>query len=331
MIFTISYRDKNGRKASIDIEAQSKADVWPELKRRGISAISVSEGSQAKKKVNKVSFNRTFLTTFVIATIGIGVIYLLLNLPESKEGIATPAVDTKPKVQTVKESPRTVKTKAPAEKPKDEKMHFGVPHSEWVKLTRAEKVALGQAAYDAEAAKIDSTYLERKRAHDAEIAARPFKYTSENVIANIFSLDYGDNVLMVDFHPTLQEDFIKSFNEPIVINEEDDDATKQLKRDMIELKPKIKALLDKGHTLPEILDDYRKSIAKVHELEVNLRKELDQIKRTATSVDEVKDYIEAANKMMLDAGAKTFTYDLSEGAIRKIMINAERAERGEIK
>ena len=211
----------------------------------------------------------------------------------------------------------------------NEKIHFGVPHSEWVKLSHEEKVALGQAAYDAEAAKIDSTYLERKKAHDAEIAARPFKHTSENVISSIFSLNYGDHVLMGDFHPTLQEDFLKSLNDPIVINDDDSEEVRLQKEEMIALKPKIKELLDKGYTLKEILDDYRSSIAKVQELEFNLRKELDEIKRTSTSVDEVRDFIAAANKMMLDAGAKNFTYHLSEGAIRKILINAERSQQGE--
>ena len=329
MTFTIFYRDKLGKRASIEIDAPNKSALWPELKSLGISPISITEGS-VKTKSQKhipISFIIILFAAFLIGVIVITNIFYDNNEKNTSQPIKPPK-STITKIPPNSSTPARAQTPA---KPKDEKMHFGIPHSEWIKLSRAEKVAIGQAAYDAEAAKIDSTYLARKKAHDAEIAARPFKYTSENVIANVFALDYGDNVLMAEFHPTLQEDFLKSLNDPIVIKENDDEDTRRLKKDMIELKPKIKALLDQGHTLPEILDDYRKSIAKVYELEVNLRRELDDIKRKSTSVEEVKDFIEAANQMMLEAGAKSFTYNLSAGAIRKIMINAERAKQGENK
>ena len=210
-----------------------------------------------------------------------------------------------------------------------EKMHFGVPHSEWVKLSHVQKVALGQAAYDAEAAKTDPTYMDRKKAHDAEVAARPFKYMSENVVANIFSLKPSDNVLMYEFHPKMEEDFLKSFSDEIVINETDSDEIKDLKKNMIYLKPQIRKMMEDGHKLSDILDDYRKTIAKAYTLETNLRRELDKIKRTATSVDDVNDFIKAANLMLKDVGVESFTYNLSRGAIKRIQMNAENS--GEVK
>lgn len=219
----------------------------------------------------------------------------------------------------------TVTTNAPVKSAKTEKMHFGVPHSEWVKLSHAQKVALGQAAYDAEAAKIDPTYMDRKKAHDAEVAARPFKYMSENVVANIFSLKPGDNVLMYEFHPKMEEDFLKSFSDEIVIRDTDSDEVKELKKNMIYLKPQIKKMMEEGHKLSDILNDYRKTIAKAYTLETNLRRELDKIKRTATSVDDVNDFIKAANLMLKDVGVESFTYNLSRGAIKRIQMNAENS------
>lgn len=335
MNFTVKYRDKSGDTKLLVLDVPSKAAVWPELKKRGISALSVREGTAKMSKPSggkSPSAVRGIVAGLVVVALAIGAWFFFMD------GKPAPKADGEQKPKKIKEvkpekpkptKPTTSTNKTEVTKPKpNEKMHFGVPHSEWIKLSHEEKVALGQAAYDAEAAKIDSTYLERKKAHDAEIAARPFKHTSENVISSIFSLNYGDHVLMGDFHPTLQEDFLKSLNDPIVINDDDSEEVKRQKEEMIILKPKIKELIDKGYTLKEILNDYRNSIAKVQELEFNLRKELDEIKRTSTSVEEMREFIEAANKMMLDAGAKNFTYHLSEGAIRKILINAERAEQG---
>lgn len=335
MTFTVKYREKTGETKSLVLDVQDKDALWAELKKRGISALAVQEGAVKMRRTGGKSPSalRGILAGGCFVALAALVAWFFFKFKDEQK--PTPLTDDNNPKCAREVSPDKSKfakplantNKTEVAKP-NEKMHFGVPHSEWVKLSHAEKVALGQAAYDAEAAKIDSTYLERKKAHDAEIAARPFKYTSENVISSIFSLNYGDHVLMGDFHPTLQDDFLKSLNDPIVINDDDSEEVRRQKKEMVALKPKIKELLDKGYTLKEVLDDYRNAIAKVQELEFNLRKELDQIKRTSTSVDEVRDFIEAANKMMLDAGAKNFTYHLSEGAIRKILINAERAQHG---
>ena len=73
MIFTITYRDKSGGKASIEIEAENRSAVWAELKKRGIFAISVSEGKKPKtQKKNKVS---PAIILACLATVFIGVVY----------------------------------------------------------------------------------------------------------------------------------------------------------------------------------------------------------------------------------------------------------------
>ena len=53
--WTVYFRDKNGSKASVVIEAEDRSGVFAELKRRGISAISVSEGASNKKPRKAVS------------------------------------------------------------------------------------------------------------------------------------------------------------------------------------------------------------------------------------------------------------------------------------
>lgn len=54
--WTVYFRDKNGSKASVVIEAEDRAGVFAELKKRGISAISVAEGA-SNKKPRKVAKN----------------------------------------------------------------------------------------------------------------------------------------------------------------------------------------------------------------------------------------------------------------------------------
>lgn len=49
MTFTVTYRGKDGGRSSLVLDVPSKADLWPELKKRGISALSVKEGGAAKR------------------------------------------------------------------------------------------------------------------------------------------------------------------------------------------------------------------------------------------------------------------------------------------
>ena len=346
MIWTVTYRGKDGLRESMEVESDSRESLFAELRKRGVSAISVEQGGlHVKSRKCVASRSRQSRPSLIGRGIWLGVAAGLLVVvgvalsawwfhPETHSDNPTgTVVERKPKIPKSRPtSAQNPNASAPAAEPaKSEKTHFGVPESEWAKLSHEQKVALAQAAYDEKASKIDSTYLERKKAHDLELANRPFKHTSENIIANVLALRPGDSVLMGDFHPTLESDFLESLNEPITFSENDDENTRQLKREMIELKPQIKALMDKGYSLAEILDDTRKSIAKIQDLERNLRKELDEIKRTATSVADVESFIEAANKMMQDAGVSTFTYPLTKGAIKKIQINAEREKANENK
>ena len=45
MVFTVTYRNESGRRDFLELDVPSKADVWAELKRRGVAAIAVTEGS----------------------------------------------------------------------------------------------------------------------------------------------------------------------------------------------------------------------------------------------------------------------------------------------
>ncbi len=54
MTYTVKYRDKSGDIVELELDVPNKSAVWPELKKRGISALSVREGA-AKKRVSKTS------------------------------------------------------------------------------------------------------------------------------------------------------------------------------------------------------------------------------------------------------------------------------------
>ena len=53
MNFTVKYRDKSGDTALLVLDVPNKDAVWAELKKRGISALSVKEGVVKKRPSKK--------------------------------------------------------------------------------------------------------------------------------------------------------------------------------------------------------------------------------------------------------------------------------------
>lgn len=45
MVFTVTYRNESGQRDFLELDVPSRADVWSELKKQGVAAIAVAEGS----------------------------------------------------------------------------------------------------------------------------------------------------------------------------------------------------------------------------------------------------------------------------------------------
>lgn len=250
----------------------------------------------------------------VVLVAAVGVWWLRPNGESAGE---TPTPQTKQRIKEVASVPARTNAVAGPQRPK--------------KLSREEHLAQLQAKFDAEAMAKDPTFAERRRKFDEWKRSRPFKHTSEIEIAAVLSIRPGDYVLMSDFQGDLEEDFLKHLNDPIVINEDDSDEVKELKKQMIEIKPQLKRQMDKGERLADILNDYRKEMMKVHELKYNLEQELEQIRKKATSVQEVEDFVAAANKMLEEYGTEEVHVPLPPSALRLIERNAASAAQEGVK
>ena len=117
MTFIINYRDKAGRRASFELEASDKSAVWPELKKRGITAISIQEGSgkSNKKLPSSKKLGKVAIIGFLVAIFTGTVIWWM-----SGEENAVIIQDEKGKKQntTIKHTPtNSIKKTKPAKVP----------------------------------------------------------------------------------------------------------------------------------------------------------------------------------------------------------------------
>ena len=162
----------------------------------------------------------------------------------------------------------------------------------------------------------DPGFSNRWERFKAEQAKLPFKHFSENEIATILDTTPGQMVLDTAFHPHFERDFLKSLETPIIPSEDDDEKTIQLKRDMVQAKIILKEAYDRGENITEILKEERAQLIKIHSLRENLFRELKNLEKSAKSVQEIEDYVSAANTMLDDYGAQHIKLPYSKERMR---------------
>lgn len=130
---------------------------------------------------------------------------------------------------------------------------------------------------------------------------RIFAHKSENAIANLMYTVPGTPTFGRTNFTGYQEDFLQSCEEPIIIEDGDDDFTKQLKSDVREMKIVLKDRIDDGENLDEILTEAREELKKL----AAVRKNIESLVRKEASTEgvteeDLEDLRQAAN-MMLEA------------------------------
>lgn len=221
-------------------------------------------------------------------------------------------------------------TPAAAPKPEIEPVETNLPlnvkrdHSE---LTREELLTkVPHWAYSVEDRKrVDPGYAKRHEQFLQRMENCPWKTHADFALATLLFND-GNMGWMPPFNRRFAETFLKSLKTPIIVSHDDPPELQAQKRQLIETKIWLKDQLDDGKDIVAILNDEYNRAKKVSGLRENLKRELRNLEKSAKSVQEVEDYIAAANVMLSQAGAETkFKYSTLRTKVRL----AEEAEKKE--
>ena len=319
MTWQVQIRGKDNRQESICIDAESRSALFAELKKRGISAIRVTELKGRPRKV--VSANRPpsrgkgLLAGLAIVVMGGAVIWFFMSKQEpikevpdakAKKTSKAPAVVVPPKIPTdvIAESEKEVNKKKYPKNP------WGTPIPEELEYKPHWK-------YTAEDyAKIDPGYQARHERFLEEQAKIPWKHPCECEIARLLFVKPGDPVLDMPVSKTFVAQFIKSLDAPIEISEDDSEEVAEQKREMIEVKAYLKEQLDKGEDIVDLLNQERKRLVELNGMRESLLQELREIEKTAKSEADIDTYVEAANIMLKERGAGEIKLPLSASRLR---------------
>jgi hypothetical protein len=120
------------------------------------------------------------------------------------------------------------------------------------------------------------------------------------------------------------KEFLESLKKPIVINDDDSEEDKELKRNVNLAKQELKAAYDRGEDIEKIMLDTRREYQDLAMYKQELRQLIYEYKKTENPSDQdVEDYVTAANKLLEAKGIAP----LNIGPIsrRKLMMMREEA------
>lgn len=159
-----------------------------------------------------------------------------------------------------------------------------------------------------------------------------FLNRADRTIAGLLVIEPGTDLIGDEvFDESFVKAFLKSIQIPIIISKDDDEETRALKRAVIDTKIDLKARLDAGEDIAKTLTDIRRELRELGAYREELKQLIAGKSRDhSMSVDDMKDFVQAANIMLDERGAKPivmpeFYYRQLE--IRNQKIKAHKGER----
>ena len=320
--WTVTYRDKNGSKASVVIEAEDRAGVFAELKKRGISAISVEEGASNKKprkapSSGASSKGRGLIAAAMVVLVAGIVAWWMYNLNEEPRAVSVPE---KNKSVTIKEkSPVGAKQIAK----KEQKAIVIDPKTQIVAVISCQtNTAQGQIC------EIYKTADGKTHRNYRPVRPPIFKHVTDRMLATV--LVHDPHVPMPPLPmgiggADLDKRFLESLKDPIVITDEDSEKDVEKKQRVIEVRELVKELIMQGHHFSDILAEHRSLFNENVKIRSEAMRELNKIHAQGDVEGEHK-YMTAINAALEQMGIEKLDNPLTPEE-RRAQREARRIER----
>lgn len=310
MSYTVTYRNKEGRQEAIQLDAESRAALFAELSKRGISAVRVEESKGKAKKAKqskaaaaprKPSPVRGLFAGIVVIALAVAAWYYLLPTIEQvkvkREKKSSKIAEVKPSLSDVA-TPSAVVTNEPVKAkwtPETDAVHRDKNNQ----IIYDETAPLGSKANPIKFGIVD-------KPGNIKPPRKLYTTFSENYVASLLRHRPGVRIVGGILPANFDEEFKAHIADPIYNDPEDTEEDREIRAQMQELKKEMAGMIADGETPTDIILDARKELNKIADYRADASKELARLKREGASDDEIDDFIAAANVMMERYGAMKF-------------------------
>ena len=126
-----------------------------------------------------------------------------------------------------------------------------------------------------------------------------FDTKAENEIAMFMTMVPGEGLVgSPDYGESFRDEFLKSCETPIIIDEDDTEYEKQLKREMEELKIDLRQRMRNGEDICEIMAETREEMMRLGVVRQQIEGEMRELLSESASAEDFEDCIEAANRIL---------------------------------
>ena len=293
MIWTVTFRDKAGKRTTQEFEAETRAALFRELQQRDIAAIHVIAG-KSQSEFKQQSKIRYISYGILSASLILFLIIMICSLQKdtSYEG------ETEVKYKSFKSLRKNIQkntnvTEYIINNNEDIVPYWDLNEIHTNKLSEAQL----RKWRNVRRPKAEPIVLNRPKAK-YEI----FKYRSENMIAGLLCAKPGQGFIGTPNYKDIDKDFLDSCKHPIIITDDDDAYSVALKQDMIEAKVAIKKQLDSGLRLSDLIQSAREEMRKLSSYRHIASTAIRDMEKSGEPAENVVDFVNEVNKILESKG-----------------------------
>ena len=260
MTFTVTYREKDGARAEIEIEAANRAECVAACKTRGIAPVGIREGRASSRpraaetaaphdggaKPGGGIIWRAAILAAILAGVGSGLWWWLAR------GESQPSQSTKQ--SAAKQKPTAAPATDKPSAPKAAANGKGTPKATGKRPAAKPRPATAATADDPAQSAVVSVET------NAPAVPPPpppvFSNVSDQVIAMALSPSES-GIPPIPLTPDMEKAFLKSLETKIVILDTDDEKVREMKQAVIETRAEVKRLMDGGQTFAQIIREHQ--------------------------------------------------------------------------
>ena len=304
MTFTVTYRGRDGGRASLVLDTPNKDALWAELKKRGISPLSVREGAAKTPKAGKPSPLRGIVAGVAVVALVVGA-YFLFFAPSPSEKPAGGERPDRPKA----EKPKPAKSMAD----KGERPVRPQPSTATAPATNAPATQKDNPNERLDLVAVTNKsgeVMERWRTPDGKTHARLippppiFDNVIDQTLAIALSVPAGHSLPpMPSLGPDSTKAFAEALKKPIVIKDDDPENVKKAKLLVQSGREAIFEALKSGKTVQEIIADHCAAVNDNAELHNAVGAEYRKLVAEG-DLEAAEEYRRKANEVLERSGAE---------------------------
>lgn len=261
-----------------------------------------SDGATAPKKtpvksLGSVSAVHGIIALAAVLVIG-GIVYLFVSMDSQPASVreAQPKQASAIDVVEPELPPPAPTEEVVAPKPQPEEEEYIEVNGQKVKLAADPKT--GKPKYDKNVRIIPM--------RESDIKPRRFEFDAEEDIASLLEIEPGTPMYgEIPYGKRFKDSLMSSFMTPVEIKPTDDEYTRELKKQVQEVKQDLRELLMNGGDPAEEMRKAREELIELGRYRTSILQEINALRKSGEcSAQDVRDLQDAANKMLEENGAK---------------------------